>query len=655
MSSAMKEKTNCIYQFNGFRLEVDEGVLKKGQEIIPITRKAFDTLVVLLENKGRMVEKEFLLNEVWANTFVGEETLAQNISTLRKTLGLLENGKPIIETIYRRGYKFVAQVNKIVDGEKAPVVKENGHHAIFDEQPLIENEGNTVEKSVSDIQNSNVLKFSAQNQARLLSTALLSIIIILGSLALVSYFQRQVPAETGAASVNSIAVLPFQTIGKRSDEGKIGFGMADAIITRLSKLQKIPVRPTSAVFRYSDEPASSTVAAGRDLGVDTVLEGTIQRDGGRVRVTVRLISVAGGKSLWAETIDEKETNIFALQDSISSKVAQSLALKLTPEQKKLLEERPTNNPEAFEASQMGVYLWNTRTQENLQKARGYFEKAIELDPEFARAYAMLADTLNLIAYYSFENRDELYKKASINAAKALALDNSIAEAYIAMAAVHLYEKNLDAAEDYLEDAVERAPYNSTVHVRYAWILLRLGKTDQAVGEMRLAQQYDPLSPVSNGALCNLLTYQENFAEAVRVCQKAAELSPNTADNRLALANALFFNGNTEEAIKQAEIDAEQGEEKDSALGNIGYFYARSGRRAEAETIVNRLKPHAEKQNKLFKDLTLITYALGKKDESFEYFKKAYEKRVLSILLFRRDPVWKEIRQDARFVELMQEP
>jgi TolB-like protein/DNA-binding winged helix-turn-helix (wHTH) protein/Tfp pilus assembly protein PilF len=651
----MREKTNCIYQFNGFRLEVDEGVLKKGQEIIPITRKAFDTLVVLLKNSGKMVEKEFLLNEVWANTFVGEETLAQNISTLRKTLGLLENGKPVIETIYRRGYKFVAEVSKIVDGEKVPAVKENGHQAIFDQHPLIENEGNTVAKSSSDIQNSNVLKFPAQNYARLLSTALLLIIIIPGSLALVSYFQRPEPAETGAASINSIAVLPFQTIGEQSSEEKIGFGMADAIITRLSKLQKIPVRPTSAVFRYSDKPASSAVAAGRDLGVDTVLEGTIQRDGERVRVTVRLMSVAEGKSLWAETIDEKETNIFALQDSISNKVAQSLALKLTPEQKKLLEERPTNNPEAFEAYQMGVYLWNTRTQENLQKARRYFEKAIELDPQFAGAYAMLADTLNLIGYYSFENRDELYKEASINAAKALALDNSIAEAYLAMAAVHLYEKNLDAAEDYLEDAVERAPYNSTVHVRYAWLLLRLGKTDQAVSQMRLAREYDPLSPVSNGALCNLLTYQENFAEAVKVCQKAVELSPNTADNRLALANALFFNGNTEEAIKQAEIDAAQGEEKDSALGNIGYFYARSGRRAEAEAIVNRLKPNAEKQNELFKDLALITYALGKKDESFKYFKKAYEKNVLSILLFRRDPVWKEIRQDARFVELMEEP
>ncbi|MCD9189242.1 MAG: tetratricopeptide repeat protein [Pyrinomonadaceae bacterium] len=627
----MKEKTNCIYRFNGFQLEIDEGVLKKGGEIIHLTPKAFDTLVVLLENKGKMVEKEYLLNEVWANTFVGEETLAQNISTLRKTLGLMEDGKPMIETVYRRGYKFVGEVSKIVDRENLQVAE-----------------------TVSENQKSSILKSDGQNHLRFLSTALLAVILILSSIALVLYFQKQNPENSSSAPVSSIAVLPFQTVGERNSEEKIGFGMADAIITRLSKLQKIPVRPTSAVFRFSDKPASSAVAAGRDLGVDTVLEGTIQRDGERFRVTVRLINVAEGKPLWAETIDERESDIFSLQDSISNKIAQSLTLKLTPEQKKILTERPTNDPGAFEAYQMGVYFWNTRTQENLQKARTYFEKAIELDPQFAEAYAMLADTLNLIGYYSLSNRDELYKEVSINAAKALTLDNSVAAAYLALASVHLYENDLAAAEDYLENAVEREPYNSTVHVRYAWVLLRLGKTDKAVSEMRFAQEYDPLSPVSNGALCNLLTYQENFAEAVKVCQKAVELSPNTADNRLALANALFFNGNVEEAIKQAQIDAAQGEEKDSALGNIGYFYARSGRRAEAETIFNRLKANAEKQNELFKDLTLIGYALGRKDEAFKYFKRAYEKKVLSVLLFNRDPVWKEIRQDARFAELMEE-
>jgi len=648
----MKEKTNCIYQFNGFQLEVDEGVLKKGQEIIHLTPKAFDTLIVLLENTGKMVEKEYLLNEVWANTFVGEETLAQNISTLRKTLGTLANGKPMIETVYRRGYKFVAEVSKTVEGEIVSIVEKNGQKAVQDKNPLTDDK--TVEKSGSEVQNSNNHRFTRQNYLRFLTFALF-LIIALSSIFLIITFQKQNSENVSSDSMDSLAVLPFQTIGEQKSDEKIGFGMADAIITRLSKLQKIPVRPTSAVFRFSDKPAANAVAAGRDLGVDNVLEGTVQRDGERVRVTVRLINVAEGKPLWAETIDENETDIFTLQDSISNKIAQSLTLKLTPEQKKLLAERPTNNPEAFESYQMGVYLWNTRTQENLQKARKYFEKAIKLDAQFAKAYAMLADTLNLIAYYSSSNRDELYKEVSINGAKALALDNSIAEAHLALASVHLYENNLAAAESYLEAAVESAPYNSTVHVRYAWVLLRLEKTDKAVSEMRLAQEYDPLSPISNGALCNLLTYQENFAEAVKICRKAVELSPNTADNRLALANALFFNGDSEEAIKEAQLDVARGEEKDSALGNIGYFYARSGRSAEAETIVNQLKANAEKQSELYKDLTLITYALGKKDEAFRYFKKAYEKKILSVLLFNRDPVWKEIRQDARFAELMKEP
>jgi DNA-binding winged helix-turn-helix (wHTH) protein/TolB-like protein len=424
----MKEKTNRIYHFNGFRLEVDEGLLKKGDEVVPLTPKAFDTLVVLIENRGKLVEKEFLLNKVWANTFVGEETLAQNISTLRKALGLSENGKPLIETTYRRGYKFVADVSETRGAKESPTV-------IKDKESAPPQFG----------QRSNVLKFPARTYARLLPAAFLLIVVISLLIGLKGYFQTQDSTRASRSSVNSIAVLPFRVIGEPGSEEKLGFGMTDAIITRLGRLQKIPVRPTSAVFRYVDAPASSAREAGIDLGVDAILEGIIQRDGELVRVTLHLTSVRDGKSLWAETIDEKDANIFALQDAIADKIVQSLAFKLTPEQRKLLAERPTNNREAFEAYQLGVYLWNTRTQENLQKARKYFEKAIELDPEFAGAYAMLADTLNLIGYYGHANREELYKEAYDNAAQALALDDSLAEPFIALAAVHLYRKNFAAA------------------------------------------------------------------------------------------------------------------------------------------------------------------------------------------------------------------
>jgi Flp pilus assembly protein TadD len=206
----------------------------------------------------------------------------------------------------------------------------------------------------------------------------------------------------------------------------------------------------------------------------------------------------------------------------------------------------------------------------------------------------------------------------------------------------------------LERAIELAPYNSTMRVRYAWLLFRIMEAEPALAQMRLAREYDPLSPVANGALCNMLIYRENFSEAVKVCGKAVELGPKTADNRLALATAYFFNGNGEEAISEVKIDIEAGERKYSSLGSLGYFYAKLNRRAEAEAIVKELKPEAEKDAGLYNDLALINYALGKRDEAFAYFQKSYNKRVLSVSMVRQDPVWKEIDRDPRFMELIKD-
>ena len=282
----------------------------------------------------------------------------------------------------------------------------------------------------------------------------------------------------------------------------------------------------------------------------------------------------------------------------------------------------------------------------------HFQKAIQIDPNFAESYAMLADTYNMLGYYRYAERKDVMAKARAAAEKALALDDSIAEAHIAMAFIQLTPTSVEEAQRSIERAIELAPYNSTARVRHGWILHILGKDDQALSEMRLAREYDPLSPVSNGALCNVLTYRENFAEAVKVCEKAVELSPNTADNRLALANVYFFSGNTAEAIKQVKIDIESGGNKFSALGSLGYFYAKLNRRAEAEAIIAQLKPEAIRDTGLFNDLALITYALGRNDEAFIYFQKAYDNRVLPINLVYQDPIWKEIREDPRFIKLL---
>ena len=667
------------YDFDNFRLDVERQKLLKNGEPVLLTHKAFQTLQILVQNFGQTVKKEDIYNELWTDSFVEDANLTQYIYLLRKTLDKNPAGVSYIETVARRGYVFTAEVKKVCAPDpaaetahentsqnngfslplNAPEPSESLHTMQPDESHrwFVQNENSESLTDEKDEQSKSdeLLAEKTKNQPRTKRFSFAGLLLaftIAVALGLAIYFQTEKLAAPPASGINSIAVLPLQPIDDESRKGKLGLGMANAIITRLSRLEKIPVRPTSAIFRFTDEPVSSVAETGRELGVDAVLEGTVQRDGERVRVSLHLVRTADGKPLWAEMFDEKSTDIFTLQDSISSRVAQSLALKLTPQQWKLLEQRPTNNTEALEAYQLGVYFWNTRTKENLQKAVTHFKKAIEIDPNFAGSYAMLADTYNMLGYYRFANSREMLTKARAAAEKALALDDSIAEAHIAMAFIQFTPTDVEEAQRSIERAVKLAPYNSTARVRYGWILNRLGKLNEAVAEMKLAQEYDPLSPVSNGALCNILVQRESFAEAVKACEKAVELAPNTADNRLYLANAYFFNGNTEDAIKQTKIGMESGENKFAALGSLGYFYAKLNRRSEAEEILAQLKPAVAKDAILYNDLTLINYALGRRDESFMYFKKGYENKVLPMALFRRDPVWKEIREDPRFIKLL---
>lgn len=668
------------YDFDEFRLDLKRQQLLKNGEPVLLTNKAFQTLHILVQNFGQIVEKEDIYKELWTDSFVEEANLTQYIYLLRKILAKNPAGVSYIETVARRGYIFNAQVEKSF----APEPTQKAHfptHSFeanrhtpavalkFAPEPAIQPDflplrlvkGET--EKAADLETDKLIMppdgFPKKVQRSGWSSRFLSLVILLSTISLASlglliYLQPDDSSTRTTPGISSLAVLPFQPIGEESRDSKLGFGMADAIITRLSSLQKIEVRPTSSVYRYIDEPAAGYAAAGAELGVEAILEGTVQRDGDRVRVSVQLFNVADGKALWAEKFDEKYVDVFSLQDSIASKIASSLALKLTPQQWKLLEQRLTSKPEALEAYQMGVFFWNTRTKENLQKAEANFQKAVEIDPNFATAHAMLADTYNMLGYYRFADRAEMRSKASAATNKALSLDDSVAEAHIANAFLQFTPTGVDAAKKSIERAIELAPYNSTARLRHAWILLRKDRLDDAVAEVRLARDYDPLSPVSNGALCNMLTYRENFAEAVGACRKSVELSPDTADNRLALANTLFLNGETDEAIAQAKLYTENGKLRFAALGSIGFYYAKLGRRSEAETILAQLTREAEKDPMLLIDLTLIEYALGNRDKSFVHFQKGYEKRVISAMNFHIDPLWKDVRLDARFANLIKD-
>jgi len=398
-----------FYEFDDFRLDVKRQELVKDGYPVSLTHKAFQILLLLVQNFGQTVEKETIYQELWGDSFVEDANLTQHIYVLRKTLGPDPDGELYIETVARSGYRFTSEV-RAVHISPVPMPDSPVRNYLDDQQSITNTRPHLMllRNDAAGAQDEAILPPGEPSEApnqpvrpaskyRKSLFALALTAVITAAIAGMLYFVSRPPVSPpGARQIKSIAILPFKPIGEDTWNQKLGLGMADAVITRLGKVREIPVRPVNAVFRYTDNPAENSAVAGHEMGVDTVLEGTVQRDDERIRVTVRLINVSDGQMIWAESFDENAANLFAVQDSISSKVVKALEITLTPQQELSLAEHSTSSQEAYLAFQLGVYFGGVRTKAGLQKAVEYFKKATEADPKYARLFANPAETHNLL-------------------------------------------------------------------------------------------------------------------------------------------------------------------------------------------------------------------------------------------------------------------
>jgi TolB-like protein/DNA-binding winged helix-turn-helix (wHTH) protein len=367
---------SIYYDFFDFRLDVEKQQLLKNGVPVQLTHKAFQILLLLVQNSGKTTQKEDIFASLWTDSFVEDANLTQHIYVLRKALGKTPSSQSYIETIPKQGYRFallpeqISLKNHFRETAKIPADQTGNFLSARTSQEINLNNQKSQNLESTDLSENNEY-YSSINAAdtfdaprsfrlgstpkrdsrlRIIATVILLFISIATASTAVYYFYKKNQLIAASTNVKSIAVLPFKAIGEDIEKEKLGLGMADAVISRLSKLQQIVVRPTSAVFRYTDQPAGA-LHAGRELGVDAVLEGTTQCDGERVRISVQLVRVADGKSLWEENFQEKIFDIFAVQDSISAKVAMALSINLTKQQEKLLRQHATNNTEAFQSYQ----------------------------------------------------------------------------------------------------------------------------------------------------------------------------------------------------------------------------------------------------------------------------------------------------------------
>jgi TolB-like protein len=452
----------------------------------------------------------------------------------------------------------------------------------------------------------------------------------------------------------SIAVLPFENLSDDKDNAYFADGVQDEILTRLAKIGELKVIARSSTERYKSS-GEDMREIGKQLGVAHVLEGSVQKAADSVRVRVQLIDAATATHLWAESYDRKLTDIFAVESEIATKVAGALRARLTRPEQRALSVRPTENAEAYQRYLLGRYFWNKRTATDFEKAIEYFNQAIEKDPNYALAYAGLADAYVLLSAYGEARPSDTFPAAKAAALKALELDPTLGEAHAALGmALFAYDLKFAEARREFQRAIELNPNYATAHQWYAECgLIPFRRFDEAIAEVKRALELDPLSVIINADVGSVLGYAGRYDEAIAQLRKTVEMDPNFYYGRWQLGEALEIKGFNEEAATQYKKAIELNDDPlPRAL--LGHLYARSGRKDEASEILRQLQELSKQRYVLAFNLALVHIGLDEKDAAIELLEQAYEQRDgYNIGFIKVDPWLDPLRGHPRFEALVQ--
>ena len=643
--------SRLVYEFGPFRFEPSERILLKDGKPVQLAPKVFDTLIALIESNGRLVEKEELISKLWPDTFVEEATLARNISDLRKALGESTGDPRFIETVPKRGYRFIAPV-KHWKGEVVAVTVERHSRSrtITEEEEQASARTEALQAVRSDVLTNGVEKKRVA-RSKPNSILLVGFLVLLGLIVAAFYLWKAKTKETESGRISLVAVLPFKPISSESRDEHLEMGMAETLITKLSNVSRIVVRSTSSVRRYGGLE-QDPIAAGRELKVESVLEGGIQRDGDKIRVTARLVRVEDGQSLWAETFDERFTDIFAVQDSISEQVVKALALRLIGEERRLLGKRYTDNTEAYQLYLKGRYHWNKRNREGYKKAIEYFNQAIETDPTYALAYAGLADCYNVLSSYGVLSPNESFAKGKVAATRALELDDNLAEAHTAAAYVrYQYDRNFADAEKGFKRAIQLNPNYAHAHHWYALQLMGMGRFDEALTEIRRAQELEPLSLVINVGAGWIFYHARRYDQSIEEFRKVLDLDPNFARAYWAIEEPYEQTGMYEQALA-ALAKARQLSDSPTMLALLAHVYVATGKRIEAQKILDQLNDLSKQTYVDSYFIAQVYTARGEQDRAFQELEKAYQDHSSWLVWLKVEPKFDGLRADPRFADLL---
>lgn len=641
----MKDGKNLIYSFDSYELDPAESRLLRDGEVVPLPPKAFQTLVVLVENNGHLVDKETLINEVWTDSFVEEGNLKICVHTLRNALA----GSKFIETVPKKGYRFNAPVK---------LVERPGNNFLVEKQTVssITFEATRIDDDARYLLAGRRSLASSIKQPRFLVPAILvAMLATLGAWYFASDRSIKNPLiASPLAGVKTMAVLPLKSLTDPPSDIELRVGMADSIVTRLGSLSQLAVRPTSATIKYLDQKYDTT-AVGKDLKVDSIIEGSVQKEGKKLKINLQMVSVADGRILWSDSFTNDLADVLNGQESVAGRVGRLVELNLGAASPEILAHPPTNLT-AQELYLKGIYAMATATQrvENYLQARDYFEQSIRLDPNYALAYAGLAVTNTQVAELTILAPRETLPKAEAAARRALEIDPNVAMAHIALADFEVdYNWNWQAGEAEYLRALELSPNLARAHDAYSEFLARMGRFEEADYQSNLAQQLDPTFLNYQTIHSLSLIFAHRYDECIEINQAILARDPKMLLSWAYLSSVYSAKGNYAEALAAGEKAMALSGEAPGSLYVLGLAYARMNDEKKMNEVLAKLDSRSKVQY-VDPAFAAAIYAWhGDNDKAFIYLGKCLKEKSYWITAIKVNPALDGLRSDPRFQVLLQ--
>jgi TolB-like protein/DNA-binding winged helix-turn-helix (wHTH) protein/Flp pilus assembly protein TadD len=614
--------------FGAFEFKPETGELRKHGLRIKMRGQPIEVLTVLLQHPGEVVTREELQKRLWAaDTYVDfEHSLNAAMKRLRAALGDSADAPRFIETLAGRGYRFIAPVSP--PDEDVPHAPQ-----VVAPNPMPDQK-------------------STQRPHLALLAAVIAGFVLLVLIAINLPRIRDTIRNRTFSPIRSLAVLPLANLSEDRDQDYFVDGMSDALRQYLQGIRSLRVisRTSSMHYRGSAKPLPDIA---RELNVDAVVDGSVMRSGERVRINVELVQAGVDRHLWSNSYEGDMRDVFALQADVAQRIADEIRVTLAPPDLARLARVRATKPEAYQAYSKGRFYWNKRTSQDLQRAIGFFQQAVDKDPGYALAYDGMADCWLPLGWYGYLSPSATFPHAKTAITKALSLDDSLAEAHTSLAFVNLYyDRDWTGAEQEFRRAIDLNPNYANGHHWYAEFLSLVGRHAEAIAESQRARELDPLSNIIEAWVSSRYFFARQYDKAIEEGRNAVEMAPSFGPALLVLGQAYEQKGMLAEAIAEFE--------RASSLAGGGSMYAASlahalgvaGRRAEALKVMEDLSHRAGSGFVSSYDLAIARLGLGDKDKAFELLSAAVQERSPRVAFLGVEPRFGGVRDDPRFKALL---